>query len=101
MASEIGTQSLSSGAGIDNGDKRPAIVCDFFAKGWCIKGSMCRFLHRKDNLNNTHAQDEGVAFAANRKDVQLDEGISCVLGSVDYGYQKHSYCNVFNKHLLM
>ncbi|XP_048330276.2 protein FRIGIDA-ESSENTIAL 1 isoform X1 [Ziziphus jujuba] len=81
LASEIGTQSLSSGAGIDNGDKRPAIVCDFFAKGWCIKGSMCRFLHRKDNLNNTHAQDEGVAFAANRKDVQLDEGVR---GSTDF-----------------
>lgn len=74
----MGTQSLFPGTGIDDGNKRPAIICDYFAKGWCIKGSLCRFLHRKDNLNNTHAQHEGEVFSANRREVQLHEGISCV-----------------------
>lgn len=33
---------------LKDGNKRPAIVCDFFAKGWCIKGKSCRFLHIRD-----------------------------------------------------
>lgn len=72
------SQSLSPGADFNDGNKRKAITCDFFAKGWCIKGSSCRFLHVKDNLNNIHPQHEGEVAAANRIEVQLDEGISCI-----------------------
>ncbi|XP_071714693.1 protein FRIGIDA-ESSENTIAL 1-like isoform X2 [Rutidosis leptorrhynchoides] len=32
-------------------NKRAALVCDFFAKGWCIKGNSCRFRHIEDQLN--------------------------------------------------
>ncbi|KAL2931831.1 Protein FRIGIDA-ESSENTIAL 1 [Bienertia sinuspersici] len=32
--------------------KKPAIICEFFAKGWCIKGSSCRFLHERERVDN-------------------------------------------------
>ncbi|XP_042438604.1 protein FRIGIDA-ESSENTIAL 1-like [Zingiber officinale] len=32
----------------EHASKNPAIICDFFARGWCIKGSSCRFLHKKE-----------------------------------------------------
>ncbi|XP_010272379.1 PREDICTED: protein FRIGIDA-ESSENTIAL 1 isoform X2 [Nelumbo nucifera] len=46
-------RSLSPGVEVEEQNKRPAIVCDFFARGWCIKGSACRFLHKKDGVGNT------------------------------------------------
>ncbi|KAK9152828.1 hypothetical protein Sjap_000308 [Stephania japonica] len=44
-------RSSSPGAGVER-NKKPAIICDFFARGWCIKGSSCRFLHQKDGQSN-------------------------------------------------
>ncbi|KAL7089004.1 hypothetical protein ACP275_13G162100 [Erythranthe tilingii] len=32
----------------DGGNKKLRIACEFYAKGWCIKGNSCRFLHLKD-----------------------------------------------------
>lgn len=29
-------------------NKKLRIACEFHAKGWCIRGSSCRFLHIKD-----------------------------------------------------
>ncbi|KAF3451446.1 hypothetical protein FNV43_RR07541 [Rhamnella rubrinervis] len=75
LASDMDSHSLSPGADIIDGNKRQAITCDFFAKGWCIKGSSCRFLHVKDNPSNIHPQHEGEVSAANRVEVRLDEGV--------------------------
>lgn len=65
-------------------NKRPAIVCDFYAKGWCIRGTSCRFIHTKDSPNNSHPQPEGDAAAAAAascsKEVKVDEGIMFFLG---------------------
>ncbi|ONI10507.1 hypothetical protein PRUPE_4G051000 [Prunus persica] len=55
-------------------NKRPAIICDFFAKGWCIRGTSCKFVHIKDNLNSTHPQGD-VAAANCTREVQPDEGL--------------------------
>ncbi|XP_056171838.1 protein FRIGIDA-ESSENTIAL 1 [Syzygium oleosum] len=52
-ASSARLRSLSPGPELSERNKRVAIVCDFFAKGWCIRGDSCRFLHIKDNLNST------------------------------------------------
>lgn len=60
-------------------NKRPAIICDFFAKGWCIRGTSCKFVHIKDNLNSTHPQGD-VAAANCTREVQPDEGIMYLLG---------------------
>ncbi|KAG2683810.1 hypothetical protein I3760_10G050700 [Carya illinoinensis] len=69
------TRSLSPGAEIKEGNKRPAVICDFFAQGWCIRGSSCRFLHIKDGLNNTTQKSKVEADALNWKKVQVDKGL--------------------------
>ncbi|XP_042438037.1 protein FRIGIDA-ESSENTIAL 1-like [Zingiber officinale] len=38
----------SSSPCIQHESKNPAIICNFFARGWCIKGSSCKFLHKKE-----------------------------------------------------
>ncbi|KAK6124393.1 hypothetical protein DH2020_041886 [Rehmannia glutinosa] len=38
----------SSNAEFDGENKKMRITCEFHAKGWCIKGNSCRFLHIKD-----------------------------------------------------
>ncbi|XWS15766.1 hypothetical protein CRYUN_Cryun34aG0030200 [Craigia yunnanensis] len=74
-APQTSTGSLSPGADLNSGNKRPALVCDFFARGWCIKGSSCRFLHIKDSVNNPRQQPEdNGATADGKRAVQLDEG---------------------------
>lgn len=71
---------MSPGAEIKDGNKRPAVICDFFTKGWCIKGNSCRFLHVKHDINNTiQLLEEDVATASVKAslktDAQFDEGI--------------------------
>lgn len=76
-APDARTRSLSPGAENKDGDKCPAVICDFFAKGWCIRGSSCMFLHIKGDLNNTAEKPEADVAALNRKrKAQLDEGIN-------------------------
>lgn len=75
----VRTRSLSPGAEIKDGNKRPAVICDFFTKGWCIKGNSCRFLHAKHDINNTtQLLEEDVATASAKAslktDAQFDEG---------------------------
>ncbi|KAF8391318.1 hypothetical protein HHK36_023622 [Tetracentron sinense] len=56
--------------------KRPAILCEFFARGWCIKGSSCRFLHQEDGVDNSGQCAKGdVSVASWRGDVQVDAGL--------------------------
>lgn len=44
---------MTPDAELGNISKRPAILCNFFARGWCIKGSLCKFLHQKPGFENT------------------------------------------------
>lgn len=56
VVSEVAPRSLSLGMEFPERSKRPAIICDFFAKGWCIRGSSCRFLHVKDDPDTSSKQ---------------------------------------------
>ncbi|KFK24426.1 hypothetical protein AALP_AAs55026U000500 [Arabis alpina] len=53
--------------------KRAALLCKFFAKGWCMKGNSCKFLHVKENLNHT-SQQQVVYNMAGSSYIQSDEG---------------------------
>ncbi|XWS12616.1 hypothetical protein CRYUN_Cryun37aG0105500 [Craigia yunnanensis] len=61
---QTSTGSLSLDVEFNSGNKRPVLACDFFARGWCIKGSSCRFLHIKDSGNNPRQQPEEDVAAA-------------------------------------
>ncbi|XP_024031052.1 protein FRIGIDA-ESSENTIAL 1 [Morus notabilis] len=71
-SSGIETRSLTPGTEIKDQNKRPAIICDFYAKGWCIKGSSCRFLHVKDHQNKELPRREGEVAADCKREVQLE-----------------------------
>lgn len=43
------------------------MVCDFFSKGWCIKGSSCRFVHKRDHMTVSSQYVEGHLNAAEEK----------------------------------
>lgn len=47
---QIRFRDPSSSAEFDGENKKLRMVCEFHAKGWCIKGNSCRFLHIKDGL---------------------------------------------------
>ncbi|KAK3015885.1 hypothetical protein RJ639_005712 [Escallonia herrerae] len=69
----IRPRSLSPGVEFNNGNKRPAVVCDFFAKGWCIKGNSCRFLHAKDHVEVNSQQH--ASAGDERSKPQASEGL--------------------------
>ncbi|CAN6553094.1 unnamed protein product [Malus baccata var. baccata] len=73
-ALETGTTTVSPAAETSGRSKPPVIICDFYAKGWCIRGSSCKFLHVKDNLNSSQPHPEG-DVANSTREVQLDEGL--------------------------
>ncbi|XP_010549345.1 PREDICTED: protein FRIGIDA-ESSENTIAL 1-like isoform X2 [Tarenaya hassleriana] len=73
--------------------KRAEIACEFFAKGWCIRGKSCRFLHVKDTLNNTSRQQGGNNLAGSSEARPCEErttsdnrvrGIACQSRVVSY-----------------
>ncbi|KAK8576018.1 hypothetical protein V6N13_032664 [Hibiscus sabdariffa] len=66
------TSAESPSPGINSNNKRPALICNFFARGWCIKGSSCRFLHIKDGENPGQQPEEAVADG--KRAVELEEG---------------------------
>lgn len=41
---------------LENSSKKNAVICDFFARGWCIKGNSCPFLHQKERNKETIAE---------------------------------------------
>ncbi|CAN6457356.1 unnamed protein product [Victoria cruziana] len=43
----------------ENNRKRQAIACAFFAKGWCIKGASCSFLHQNGSTGADAGKDSG------------------------------------------
>lgn len=65
---------------IKEGNKRPALICDFFAKGWCIKGNSCRFRHIKDTMNVGDHQKESSVAADQKSELKDDLGNSYFLG---------------------
>ncbi|KAI9385350.1 hypothetical protein POPTR_011G056600v4 [Populus trichocarpa] len=77
VASGTRARSLSPSTELRDGNKRAAVICDFFAKGWCIRGSSCRFLHTTNKADNT-GQQLGVDEVATRED-QFDEGVRNIL----------------------
>ncbi|CAN1280885.1 Protein FRIGIDA-ESSENTIAL 1 [Linum perenne] len=66
-------RSVSPAPDSSNVSKRQAIVCDFFAKGWCIKGSSCRFLHVKSKASNLDGQAKRDTAGATSSGDQIDE----------------------------
>ncbi|CAJ1961728.1 unnamed protein product [Sphenostylis stenocarpa] len=70
------TRSLSPSAEIRNGNKRPKMICDFFAKGWCIRGSSCSFLHIKDTEDKTDQEAEtDVDTTHQKRELKVEEGV--------------------------
>ncbi|KAL6567393.1 hsp70 nucleotide exchange factor fes1 [Orobanche gracilis] len=55
---QIRFREPSSSAECDRENKKLKIICEFHAKGWCIKGSSCRFLHIKDGLDVVDKKSE-------------------------------------------
>ncbi|KAL2473646.1 uncharacterized protein Fot_49382 [Forsythia ovata] len=54
--SQIRPRDLSSSNELTDGNKRQRIICEFHAKGWCIKGNSCRFLHIKEGAVDASKQ---------------------------------------------
>lgn len=76
-ASKKRSRSLSPVADVNGEEKHPAAaICDFYAKGWCIKGSSCSFLHVKKNAYGSDQHSEERAGAAYlKKQAQPNEGL--------------------------
>lgn len=66
-------RSLSPGAECEDGNKRPAIICEYFAKGWCIKGSSCRFLHKRDHEEDAMQVEGNILLT--KSEIRPDKGI--------------------------
>ncbi|KVH89508.1 Zinc finger, CCCH-type [Cynara cardunculus var. scolymus] len=71
----IRPRSSSPAVEINEGNKRPALICNFFAKGWCIKGNSCRFRHIKESMNANDQQKENSVAAYQKSEPQDDEGL--------------------------
>ena len=82
-ASQVKRRSLSPGVDYDNGNKRPAVICEYFAKGWCIKGSSCRFIHKREHVDSARQEAEGDTLST-KSDLRADEGISASFRSIRY-----------------
>ncbi|KAJ8435785.1 hypothetical protein Cgig2_030651 [Carnegiea gigantea] len=72
-ASQVKRRRLSPGVNYDNGNKRPAVICEYFAKGWCIKGSLCRFLHKREHVDSDRQEAEGDTLST-KSELRADEG---------------------------
>ncbi|OAY84989.1 Protein FRIGIDA-ESSENTIAL 1, partial [Ananas comosus] len=59
-------RSSSPGTPLENSTKKPAVICDFFARGWCIKGNSCTFLHQKELVitDSQSPKDVGGPYSA-------------------------------------
>lgn len=69
--------SLSPHVEHKDGTDKPAVICDFFAKGWCIKGKSCRFLHASNVTTQQHVGAE--ADASHKTERQTSEGDTLLL----------------------
>ncbi|KAK4340591.1 hypothetical protein RND71_039092 [Anisodus tanguticus] len=67
-------RSPSPAADSRGGSKRLAMRCEFFARGWCIKGNSCRFLHIKDHVTS-HDKDGGLDETMIKSKLADDKGL--------------------------
>ncbi|KAL3617121.1 hsp70 nucleotide exchange factor fes1 [Castilleja foliolosa] len=58
LVPQVRFREPSSSAEFVRENKKLRIICEFHAKGWCIKGDSCRFLHIKDGLDAVVKKDE-------------------------------------------
>ncbi|XP_073140773.1 protein FRIGIDA-ESSENTIAL 1-like isoform X2 [Henckelia pumila] len=63
-APPITPRDSSYGPEFDVGNKRQKIVCEFHAKGWCIRGKSCKFLHIKEGSDAAGQKSEFLDFKA-------------------------------------
>ncbi|CAH8264651.1 unnamed protein product [Arabidopsis lyrata] len=71
------------GEGNEPEQKRAALPCKFFAKGWCFNGVSCKFLHVKENSNcfsqqlaeNSMAGNGGIRSDLERRILDSKEGV--------------------------
>nr|GEU87691.1 protein FRIGIDA-ESSENTIAL 1-like isoform X1 [Tanacetum cinerariifolium] len=61
---------------VNEENKRQAVICSFFANGWCIKGNSCKFRHIKDHTSVSDQQKETSVAAYQRSEPQNDEGLA-------------------------
>lgn len=60
-----------------NENKKPAVTCQYFSRGWCINGKNCRFIHSVDSMDNISQRlGEGVAAVTRKYASQADQGMS-------------------------
>ncbi|RYR75574.1 hypothetical protein Ahy_A01g000126 isoform B [Arachis hypogaea] len=65
----------SSNTEMKDGNKHQGIICAFFAKGWCIRGNSCSFLHIKDSAKDTGQETQGdLDKAKQKRELELEEG---------------------------
>ncbi|CAN4091980.1 unnamed protein product [Withania somnifera] len=72
---KTGQRSPSPAADSRGGSKRLAMRCEFFARGWCIKGNSCRFLHTKDHMTS-HDKDGGPDETMVKSKISDDKGLA-------------------------
>ncbi|XP_028766614.1 protein FRIGIDA-ESSENTIAL 1-like [Neltuma alba] len=72
---DLRTRDVSLYAEMKVGNKHHEIICAIYAKGWCIRGNSCSFLHIKDPENKSGQQIEGELVTQNwKREVQPEEG---------------------------
>ncbi|KAH0454623.1 hypothetical protein IEQ34_016547 [Dendrobium chrysotoxum] len=59
-------RSSSPGSEPDRMNKRLANICVFYARGWCIKGNSCKFLHQEDGVIKIEQQTKEDKSGNNR-----------------------------------
>ena len=64
-AAKIRFRDPSPSAEIDRESKKIRMVCEFHAKGWCIRGKSCRFLHTKDAPDAVMIKSEALGREGN------------------------------------
>ncbi|KAG6504869.1 hypothetical protein ZIOFF_037217 [Zingiber officinale] len=92
-------------------NKNPAIVCDFFAQGWCIKGSSCRFLHKKEVVGDSGLEtqegisDMPISEYSTKPDFHLQRSLVRTYGKEMHGLSEfkshdilHASKNFFDEH---
>ncbi|KAE8689843.1 hypothetical protein F3Y22_tig00110931pilonHSYRG00171 [Hibiscus syriacus] len=72
-------EGFQSGLGFEEKSKQMDVQTEdgkrkIKSRGWCIKGSSCRFLHIKDGENPGQQPEEDVIVAYGKRTVELDEG---------------------------
>ncbi|ESQ51986.1 hypothetical protein EUTSA_v10016429mg [Eutrema salsugineum] len=82
------TAAQSFPSGNEPEQKRAALVCKFFVKGWCNKGNFCKFVHVNEISNHTSPQQvasnmagsSGIQSVEERRILDGKEGVRALNG---------------------